>query len=280
MSEHETGTDTCYRHPDREALLKCSRCERPICADDMIDAPVGYQCRECAQGGQPVRRLGDLFVQPLVSQTLVGIIAVVFLLSRTMPLAQQFGLVPVLVGVEPYRLITSAFLHASLIHVGFNGLLLWRLGQMLEPVLGHLRFAALYLAGLAGGSLGVVGLAWLTVHTPLGTIPLLNTLFGTSPVSVTIGASGAVFGLMGAALAGMRTRGINPWDTGIGGLVLLNLAITFLIPNISVGGHLGGLAAGFLAGRVLFVEASRARRAAIVTFAGAAALLAAAYLMF
>ncbi|MFA9429505.1 rhomboid family intramembrane serine protease [Egicoccus sp. AB-alg2] len=280
MSEHETSTDTCYLHPDREALLRCSRCERPICADDMIEAPVGYQCRQCAQGGQPVRRLGDLFVRPLVSQTLVGIIAVVYVVSMAVPLTRQFGLVPVLVGTEPWRLITSAFLHVGLIHVGFNGLLLWRLGEMLEPVLGHLRFGALYLAGLAGGALGVVGLAWLTAFTPLASIPLLGVVFATGPASVTVGASGAVFGLMGAAMAGMRARGVDPWRTDVGSLVLLNLVITFLIPGISVGGHLGGLLAGFVAGKVLFVDAGRARRAATVTFAAAAAVLLTTTLLF
>jgi membrane associated rhomboid family serine protease len=191
-----------------------------------------------------------------------------------------FGLVPAAAGVEPWRLVTSAFLHANLMHIAFNGLLLWRLGEMLEPVLGHLRFVALYLAGLAGGSLGVVGLAWLTAFTPMAEIPLLGWVFATHPFGVTIGASGAVFGLMGAAMAGMRARGVDPWRTDVGGLVLLNLVITFLIPGISVGGHLGGLLGGFLAGKLLFVEASRSRAAAVRTIVGALVVLAGTTLLF
>ncbi|MFA9445913.1 rhomboid family intramembrane serine protease [Egicoccus sp. AB-alg6-2] len=280
MSDHETSTTVCYRHPDREATLRCSRCDRPICTDDMIEAPVGYQCPECARGGQPVRGLRDLLVRPLVSQTLVGVIAVVYLVSMAAPLTRQFGLVPALAGVEPWRLVTSAFLHVGLIHIGFNALLLWRLGEMLEPVLGHLRFGALYLAGLAGGALGIVGLGWLTAYTPLAEVPLLGWVFATSPVGVTVGASGAVFGLMGAAMAGMRARGVDPWRTDVGSLVLLNLVITFVLPGISVGGHLGGLLGGFLAGKVLFVEASRARAAAVRTIVAAIAVLLVSMLLF
>lgn len=280
MSEHETSTTFCYRHPDREARLRCSRCDRPICTDDMIDAPVGYQCPECASGGQPVRSVRQLLVQPLVTQTLVGAIAVVYLLSQTMPLTREFGLVPALAGAQPWRQITSAFLHVGLIHVGFNGLLLWQLGQMLEPVLGHVRFGALYLAGLAGGALGIVGLSWLTAYTALPDIPLLGWLFATNPVGVTVGASGAVFGLMGAAMVGMRSRGINPWRTSIGSLVLLNLVITFALPGISVGGHLGGFIGGLIAGKVLFVDAARARAAAVRVLVAAVAVLAVTTVLF
>ena len=280
MSDHETSTTVCYRHPDREARLRCARCERPICTDDMIDAPVGYQCPECAQGGQRVRGVRDLLVRPVVTQGLVGIIAVVYLLGMATPLTREFGLVPVLAGVQPWRLVTSAFLHVGLMHIGFNGLLLWQLGQMLEPVLGHVRFGALYLAGLAGGALGIVGLGWLSAYTVLPDIPVLGWLFATNPVGITVGASGAVFGLMGAAMAGMRSRGVDPWRSSIGGLVLMNLVITFVIPNISVGGHLGGLLGGLLAGKILFVEAGRARRAAIVTIVGALAVLALCTMLF
>jgi membrane associated rhomboid family serine protease len=280
VSDHETSTTVCYRHPDREARLRCSRCERPICTDDMIDAPVGYQCPECAQGGQRVRSVRELLVEPTVTRVLVGAIAAVYLLSMAVPLTREFGLVPALAGSEPWRQITSAFLHVGLMHIGFNGLLLWQLGHMLEPVLGHVRFGALYLAGLAGGAIGVVGLAWLTAYTPLAGIPVLGWLFATHPVGVTVGASGAVFGLMGAATVGMRARGIDPWRTSIGGLILLNLVITFVIPNISVGGHLGGFIGGLIAGKVLFVEASRARSAAVRVLVAAVAVLAVTTILF
>jgi membrane associated rhomboid family serine protease len=248
VSEHEAPPETpaCYRHPDRPALLRCSRCERPICADDAIEAPVGYQCPECAAGGQPVRRLRDLVPAAHVTRLLVGAIAVVFLLTQFggeagRAVLNQFALRPLLVGLgEWWLIVTSGFLHANLMHVAFNGILLWRLGEMLEPRLGHVRFGALYAAGLAGGSLGVVFLSWVSVATPLGQVPGLGTIILTHPLSATVGASGAVFALMGAAMAAMRERGINPWRTDIGGLVLLNLIITFLVPIISVGGLVGG----------------------------------------
>ncbi|MEX0868720.1 MAG: rhomboid family intramembrane serine protease [Nitriliruptoraceae bacterium] len=251
----------CYRHPGRPALLRCSRCERPVCGADAIEAPVGYQCPECASGAIPARRLRDVVVDARVTKILLGLIGVAFVVTQVAEprILQQFGLVPVAVGDGAFWLvITSGFLHSGLMHVAFNGILLWRLGEMLEPALGHARFAALYLFGLLGGSLGVVLLAWATVATPLASIPVLSTALGTHPLSVTVGASGAVFGLMGAAISGMRVRGVNPWRTDIGSLVLLNLVLTFVIPGISVGGHVGGLLAGMAAGKLLLVASRRA----------------------
>ncbi|MEX0953530.1 MAG: rhomboid family intramembrane serine protease [Nitriliruptoraceae bacterium] len=254
MSDAEAPQPACFLHPGRPGLLRCSRCERPMCGADAIEAPVGYQCPECAQGAIPARRLRDLRADPRVTQVLLGAILVVFLLSQVerSTLFNTFGLVPYMVGDGAWwQLVTSGFLHANLMHVAFNAILLWRLGEMLESVLGHTRFAALYVLGLVGGSAGVLLLAWATVGTPLGSIPLLGSALGTHPLSVTVGASGAVFALMGAAVAGMRDRGVNPWRTDIGTLVLLNLVLTFLIPGISVGGHVGGLLAGMLGGRLL-----------------------------
>jgi len=275
-------TPACYRHPDRPALLRCSRCERPVCADDAIEAPVGYQCPECASGGQHVRRLRELVPDARITKVLVGVVAVVYLVTQLdqQGVFETFGLVPALVGQGRWwLLVTSAFLHAGLMHVGFNGFLLWRLGEMLEPVLGHGRFAALYTAGLAGGGLGVVLLSWVTVATPLLRIPILGAVLATNPVGVTVGASGAVFGLMGAAMAGLRHRGVNPWRTDIGSLVLLNLVITFMIPGISVGGHVGGLLAGLGAARLLFVERSRARSATIAVVVSSAVMIGVAMLL-
>ena len=277
MTEHDTPTTrdeapTCYRHAGRPALLRCSRCERPICGEDAIEAPVGYQCPECARGGQRVRHVRELIPEARVTRVLVGIIAVIYVVTMARgDLLGIFGLRPLAVGAGSWWLvITSAFLHAGLMHVAFNGILLWQLGNMLEPALGHARFAALYAAGLFGGGLGVVGLAWATVHTPLLSIPVLGQVLATHPAGVTVGASGAVFGLMGAAMAGMHRRGINPWDTAIGGLVLLNLVITFLIPGISVGGHVGGLLAGLAAGKLLFDFEGERQKVGLVGAAGIA----------
>jgi membrane associated rhomboid family serine protease len=290
---------TCYRHPDRPALLRCSRCERPICADDTIEAPVGYQCPECAAGGQRVRHVRELLPDFLVTKGLVGVIAVIFVATMALPeLSGRFGLRPFLLvpsGValleaaapwytapelarvigEPWLLVTSGFLHANLMHVGFNAFLLWMLGQMLEPVLGHARFAALYAAGLAGGGLGVVLLSWLWT-TPLADVPVLGGVLTSNPGIPTIGASGAVFALMGAAVVGLRNRGINPWRTDIGTLVLLNLAITFFLPGISVGGHVGGLLAGLAVGKLVFVEHERSRRATVLAVGAAVVMVAVA----
>ena len=293
----QDGQPTCYLHPRRPALLRCSRCERPICDEDAIEAPVGYQCRQCAAGGQRVRHVRELMPDFLVTKGLVGVIAVIFLASMALPeLSARFGLRPFLlvplgaeildaqapwyvapelaraVG-EPWLLVTSGFLHANLMHVGFNAFLLWMLGQMLEPVLGHARFAALYAAGLAGGGLGVVLLSWLWT-TPLSRVPVLGEVLTSNPAIPTIGASGAVFALMGAAVVGLRNRGINPWRTDIGTLVLLNLAITFFLPGISVGGHLGGLLAGMAVGKLVFVEHERRRRATILAVLAAVAMVA------
>jgi membrane associated rhomboid family serine protease len=131
---------------------------------------------------------------------------------------------------EYYRLISSGFLHFGLFHVGMNMLLLFQVGQLLEPALGRVRFSLLYFASLLGGSLGALML---------------------QPNGLTGGASGAVFGLMAAAAIGMHRRGINVFRTGIGTILVLNLVITFTIPGISVGGHLGGIAAGAICGFVI-----------------------------
>lgn len=131
---------------------------------------------------------------------------------------------------EWYRLVTSGFLHFGVFHLLMNLFLAYLLGQMLEPALGHLRFGLLYGASLLGGSAGAMLL---------------------QPTGLHGGASGAVFGLMAAATVGMARRGVNPFSTGIGTTLALNLLITFTIPGISIGGHLGGAAAGALCGVVL-----------------------------
>lgn len=282
---------SCYLHPGRPALLRCSRCERPICAEDAIEAPVGYQCPRCAHGGQPVKRMVDVARQAPITRVLVGVIAVIFLLTSQLPaISQGLGLRPISLtprGVElladavgwyapselarsigePWLLATSGFLHANLMHVGFNGLLLWQLGHLLEPLLGRGRYVALYLAGLFGGGLGVVLVSWLSTLAGISGIEWVARILGGNPFQLTIGASGAVFGLMGAAMVVLRSRGVNPWRTSIGTLVALNLVLTFLVPSISVGGHLGGLVAGVVAGRLLTVDRERAANRRNAVFA-------------
>lgn len=145
---------------------------------------------------------------------------------------------------EWYRVITSGFVHFGILHLAMNMILLWQLGQLLERPLGATRFVLLYFASLLGGSAGVV-LA--------------------EPNAITGGASGAVFGLMAAAAAGMYQRGVNPFQTGIGALLVLNLVITFSIPGVSIGGHLGGAAVGALVGYAM-LEPRWQRSAPVVSW--------------
>jgi membrane associated rhomboid family serine protease len=128
---------------------------------------------------------------------------------------------------EWYRIVSSGFLHFGLLHVGMNMLLLWQLGQLLEPALGQWKFSLLYFASMFGGAAGALLL---------------------TPDGLTGGASGAVFGLMAAAAVGLQQRGVNPMRTGIGGTLILNLLITFMIPGISIGGHVGGALTGAAVG--------------------------------
>ncbi len=136
---------------------------------------------------------------------------------------------------EWYRLISCGFVHFGLFHVAMNMILAYQLGQMFEPRIGSLRFGLLYFASLLGGSVGALVL---------------------SPDAVTGGASGAVFGLMAAAVVGMRHEGLNPMRSGLGVTFVINLVITLTIPGISIGGHFGGAAIGAICGAVVLAPAS------------------------
>ncbi|MGH9036599.1 MAG: rhomboid family intramembrane serine protease, partial [Acidimicrobiia bacterium] len=171
--------------------------------------------------------------------TIVGVNAAVYLLTAMTGGAMgrggqiQFRLAlfgPAVAAGEWYRLLTSGFVHFGLLHILFNMLILYRFGTLLEPALGRARMLALYAAALFTGSLGVVML---------------------EPNGVTAGASGAVFGLVGAAAVGLRQRGVNLWQSGVGPLLAVNLIFTFAIPGVSIGGHVGGLMGGLLVGGVM-----------------------------
>jgi membrane associated rhomboid family serine protease len=143
-------------------------------------------------------------------------------------LHQKLGLYgPAVHDGQVYRLVTSAFIHFGLFHIGFNMVLLYRFGEMLEVALGRVRFGALYLAALLAGSFGALLL---------------------SPNALTGGASGAVFGIFGAVAIGLHQRGVDVWQSGIGGLIVVELVLSFVIPGIAIGGHIGGLVGGFLCG--------------------------------
>ena len=236
-----TAVETCYRHPSRETAVSCSNCGRPICPDCMTPTPVGMRCPECSKQTTQVRTLRSL--NSTTANVTIGLIvvnALLFLASGrfgigsgggTTQLFSNLGLFgPAVADGELWRLVSSGFLHSGLLHVGFNMYLLYMLGQMLEPELGPRRFALLYLTALLAGSAGALAF---------------------EPEALTVGASGAVFGLMGAAFVELRSRGVDPFQTFIGPLILLNLVISFVIPNISIGGHVGGLAGGGIAALVL-----------------------------
>lgn len=138
-----------------------------------------------------------------------------------------------------WRLLSSGFLHVDLLHIGFNMYLLYVLGLMLEPALGSVKFAAIYLTALLAGSFGA--------------------LFATS--AATLGASGAVFGLMGAIAVELRARRISIMESGIGLLIVINLGLSFGLNNISVGAHIGGLVGGVLAGLAVRLGDERRRPA-------------------
>ena len=230
----------CYRHPGRETGVSCSNCGKPICPDCMTPTPVGMRCPDCSRQKTPVRTLRNVYVQPRVTYVLIGICVLLFLPNFQGGISQvdiDLGLIGSAtfegqpIGVadgEYWRLITGAFLHDGVIHIAFNMYILYWLGTMLEPVLGHVRFTALYFASLLAGSFGAL-------------------LF--EPHALTVGASGAVFGLMAAAFVFQRARGIDPWRSGLGPVILLNLALPFVFTslNISIGGHLGGLVGGAIA---------------------------------
>ena len=238
---------TCYRHPTRETGVSCSNCGRPICPDCMTTTPVGMRCPECAKDRTKVRNVRAQYdSQPTVTIALIAInVLIYFGVSSQSGLGsgggsffRDYSLIGVLVPDEPYRLVTAGFLHAGIVHVGFNMYVLWFLGNLLEPSLGPVRFASLYVASLLTGSFAVV---------------LVN------PDIQTVGASGAVFGLMGAAFVMQRARGVDPMQSGIGPIIAINLALGFIIPNVSVAGHVGGLIGGALCG-YLMDQSARFRR--------------------
>ena len=237
----------CYRHPDRETGLSCSVCERPICTECMTMAPVGIRCPEHSgkpQGVQRVsagaRRFSFEGTGALVTKSLIGLNVLVFLvnLAQGASFSQNGGQLfadwalygPLVADGDWWRLITAAFLHGSILHIGFNMLMLWWVGAPIEEALGRGRFLALYFASALAGSAGA--LLW-------------------SPNAVTVGASGAIFGLLGAALVFER-QGVHVLGGSALSIIVLNLVISFLPgTNISIGGHLGGLVGGALCGLAL-----------------------------
>lgn len=287
LPQPPTSTTACYRHPGREAGRRCTRCGRPACTECLVQADVGSQCLDCYRSGRPGARTRARYWsarQPiLVTYTLIALNALVFLWMAAQDTANltgrritqqdidlgliksavvRDGMTAELIGTaqgEWYRVVSSGFLHFGVFHIAFNMLLLFQLGLLLEPVVGRVRFGLLYLAALLGGAAGVLIL---------------------SPHELTGGASGAVFGLLGAAAVALHQRGVNPLSTGVGTTILLNLLITFTLPNVSIGGHVGGLVAGALAGWFVAVPKHRRYPPAVTYVAPVAVAVVAAAIAF
>ena len=247
----------CYRHPNRETGVSCSECGRGICPDCMVFAPVGIRCPD--HSGQPqgtervaqrVRTAGLGGTGSIVTKALIAANVLVFFvnLAQGASLTENSGelffdwaligqaqVFPTgeVIGVaegEWWRLITSAFLHGSIIHLGLNMLMLYWIGAPIEEAIGRARFVILYLvSGLAGSA---------------------GALLLTEQNAITVGASGAIFGLLGAAVVFER-QGTHVLGGSALSIIVLNLVLTFAVPNISIGGHIGGLIGGALGGLAL-----------------------------
>ena len=232
----------CYRHPKIETAVACSNCGRPICTDCMVFAAVGIKCPECA--GQPTgvkkattraRAATGEGTGAIVTKALIGVNVGVFLLQLATAgdLRGTAGEVfvrgvlygPFIAEDGWWGLVTAGFLRAGLIHLVFNMLMLWWFGSALENLLGRGRFLGLYAVSILAGSAGSLLLA---------------------PDAPTVGASAGVFGILGAGLV-LERSGINVFGGAALMVVLLNVALSFAIAQISLGGHLGGLAGGMLA---------------------------------
>jgi membrane associated rhomboid family serine protease len=240
----------CYRHPNRETNVACSRCGRPICPECMHDSPVGMRCPECA--GQrtraralPVRRSGTLYG----TYALIALNVIVFIaeigggggaasLEGGGRLISDGGLLgPAIADQDEwYRIVTSGFLHAGPLHLFLNMFVLYILGTLLEEAIGTARLVGIYFVSLLAGSFGAL---------------LLD------PDQLTVGASGAVYGIMAATFLVARQRGVEQLASQIGLWVVLNLVFTFSVPGISIGGHLGGLAGGAAAALVIIAGERR-----------------------
>ncbi len=287
----QSGVAVCYRHPDREANIRCQRCGRPICPECMRDAAVGFQCPECVKEGSKATRSGRAAYggtrsanPALTSQALIAINLAVWVavavtggsgsrLVNLLALRPNGGCVAGrgiyegisrsvcesrggswLFGVADgsyWQLLSSMFLHVQVFHVAANMLALYVLGPQIEAALGRTRFLALYLAS------GLVGSA---------TVYWLSSQYGP-----TLGASGAIYGLF-AALA-VLVHKVGGDLRSLGGLLVVNLLITFAVPNISWQGHLGGFVGGALI-TALLVYAPQGRRRSAVQWAGIGAVLA------
>ncbi|MFL4472923.1 rhomboid family intramembrane serine protease [Paeniglutamicibacter sp. MACA_103] len=254
----------CPRHPDRISYVTCQRCARPACPECQVTAAVGTQCVDCVrEANKQLPSTRTVFGgrttdgRPLVTYVLIAINMVVFGLQMLLP---NFSTYLVYAGLytspylepEPWRMLTSTFAHSTSFigHVAFNMYALYICGRVLEPMLGRLRFLALYLAAGLGGSVAV--------------------LLITDPRTPVLGASGAVFGLFAAMFVLLRSRGVQTMQILV--LIAINLAIGFIFPGIAWEAHVGGLVVGAATAAVM-AYAPKGQQRALMQWAGTALLV-------
>jgi membrane associated rhomboid family serine protease len=258
----------CYRHPGRETNVQCSNCGRPICPDCMTVTPVGMRCPECARERTRVTRMAPGLrigsAPATYALIVINVVAFIAQVAAGSPLTIAFDAGgslfrdgslygPAVADGEWYRLVTSGFLHAGIAHLAFNMFALYILGSLLEPGIGTPRFLAVYFVSLLAGSFGALLL---------------------SPDVHSLGASGAVFGVMSAAFIVARHRGVEQLAGQIGIYIIINIVFTIGVSNISVGAHFGGLIGGALCALLIVYAERRVRRPVELEVLGMLALAA------
>jgi len=258
----------CYRHPDRQSFIICQRCGRTVCSECQTQAAVGVHCPECVREARESaprtsrgtttrikRSMRSSSGVPVVTYTLIGLNLLFYVAQWVSGGAvyQALAYYPPLTPVEPWRMVTSAFLHSptSILHILFNMYSLFIFGPIIEHAVGRARFVALYLLAAFGGSVAVLFLA---------------------PNAVVVGASGAIFGLLGAFFVIQRRLGGNNMQLLI--VIGLNLVIGFIVPGVAWQAHLGGLIVGAGIAAIYMATRHRSKKAVqIAAVTGVAATL-------
>ncbi|MHB1173194.1 MAG: rhomboid family intramembrane serine protease [Lacisediminihabitans sp.] len=237
----------CYRHPDRQSFVLCQRCGRTICPQCQTQAAVGVHCPECtreARQNGPKRRPAIVTAlrgaanssAPVATYSLIVLCVIVFIAQSIggPNITLYLSYYPRFTVAEPWTMVTALFAHGSILHILFNMFSLFIFGPIIESLLGRWRFVALYLLSGFGGSVAVLLLA---------------------PASGVLGASGAIFGLLGAFFVMQRRLGGNSLQLLI--VIGLNLVIGFVLPNVSWQAHVGGLVVGGLVALVFLTTRHR-----------------------
>ena len=266
----------CPRHPGARAVDYCKRCNRPMCVDCVVPTEVRSICVDCAaskRGWSGRVSRASAAGAPVVTYALMGICVFMFALTWLVPSVESsLMLVPARLMSQPWTILTGAFLHGGIMHIGFNMLTLYWVGRAIEPALGRWRYLTIYLVSALGGSAFI--LAWCLIQP-------------TEIFVSTVGASAAVFGLFGAVFVLQRLGGSD--TTAILTLLGVNLVYGFVVSGISWQGHIGGAIAGVAATWVLVrlarprsgvTEAAQNRRQALAALGMIAGMVALSALAF